>query len=222
MKSNYQVVWVDDDMDLLEAVSLNLQDEFNVKGFTDPEGAVKFIQDNPTDAIVLDYHIPGRNAYDVFKDLRMKKVRQPVLFLTGDTDVNIKLNCLDLGVDDFLLKPISTEEFSAHLRNRIRAFRHKNPTTIKLKNLEMNLSDPLVTLDGRQIALTPKEFQILSMLASNPNTVVRKTEIVEKLWPEVKVEENNVDTHISNLRKKLAGFSSDIKTVKCFGYILKV
>lgn len=220
-QSSYNVVLVDDDRDLLDVLKMNLNEEFRVEAFTDPEGALRFIETHSTDAIVLDYHIPGRSAQELFEKFKPQRSGPPVLLLTGDGDVNVKVGCLDSGVDDFLLKPISTPELKAHLRNRIRSFKKQNPTFVKMKNLEVNLSEPLVVLNGAQVALTPKEFQILCLLITRPNTVVKKHEIVDTLWPEVKVEENNVDTHLSNLRKKLRGFECEIKTIKCFGYMLK-
>lgn len=220
-QSSFNVVLVDDDKDLLEVLKMNLMEEFRVEIFTDPEVALKFMESNQADAVVLDYHMPGKNGLDFFSKFKAHKNEPPVLLLTGDGDVNLKVGCLDSGVDDFLMKPISTPELSAHLRNRIRSFKKRNPAFVKMQNLEVNLAEPLVTLDGKQIALTPKEFQILSLLVTRPNTVIKKNEIVETLWPEVKVEENNVDTHISNLRKKLRGFKCEIKTIKCFGYMLR-
>ena len=221
-QSKFNVVLIDDEKDLLDVLKMNLQDEFHVQTFTDPYHALSFMERNPTDAIVLDYHIPGRNSFDLYSEMRMKKMNQPVLFLTGETDVAIKLSGLDLGVDDFLHKPITTAELSAYLNNRIKSYRQKHPQVIKIQNLQVNLQDPVVLLDGVPVTLTPKEFDILSLLVTNPNVVIKKSEIVEKIWANVKVEENNIDTHMSNMRKKLSGFQGKIKTIKCIGYVLRV
>lgn len=221
LASKYSIVLIDDEKDLLNSLSSNLQEDFQVSTFTDPHHALQFLQGSSPDAIILDYHIPGVNTFEIFQQLRSRKVDQPVLFLTGETDTSVKVNGLDLGADDFLQKPITTTELKAYLNNRIRSYKKKNPTTVKVQNLEVNLQDPQVTLDGRQIALTPKEFEILSLLVTKPNTVIRKSEIVRRVWPDVTVEENNLDTHLSNLRKKLRGFSAQIKTIKCVGYVLR-
>lgn len=221
MQSDYHVVLVDDDRDLLEALQATLTEQFKVHTFTDPQGAIEFLDRHTADAVVLDYHIPGRNPFDVYASLKERKFRPPVLFLTGEMDRQVKIECLDKGIDDFIHKPVSVQELAAHLRNRIKSYRDRHPTVIRVKNIEVNLSEPLVLLNGKQLALTPKEFQILSLLLTRLGSVVKKTEIVEHIWPEVKVEENNVDTHISNLRKKLRDFECELKTIKCFGYVIQ-
>jgi two-component system phosphate regulon response regulator PhoB len=215
------VVLIDDEKDLLEVLKQNLQEEFHIHPFTDTHHALSFLEKNEADAVVLDYHIPGQNTFEVFTQMRMKNMMQPVLFLTGETNPEVKLNGLDLGVDDFLHKPITTSELCAYLKNRIRSHQKRHPQRVTIGNLEMCFSDTQVTVEGKALSLTPKEFDILSMLVSRPNLVVKKEEIIERIWPDVKVEENNIDTHMSNLRKKLKGFSCRIKTIKCIGYVLR-
>lgn len=221
MSQKYNVIMIDDEMDFLHSYKSHLEEEFFVHPFTCPKSAIEFIENFKVDAIVLDYHIPGSSAHDVFMELRMKKFDQPVIFLTGDESMTTKLKSLDLGVDDFLHKPITTSELSAYLNNRIRAYRRRNPDFIQIQNLRMKLTDPNVYVNNEQIALSPKEFEILKMLVMNLNEVVRKDDILNTLWAGVKVEENNVDTHMSNLRKKIRGYTGEIKTIKCIGYLMK-
>lgn len=219
--NNYRVVLVDDDKNMLEVYQENLKEEFKVEVFADPQQALKYLEKNEADAVVLDYHIPGQNAFAIYNELRMKKQQQPVLFLTGDACPKIKVSGLELGADDFLHKPISMMELSAHLKNRIRSHQKNKPSVIKIHNLEVNLASPNVLLNDKTVFFTRKEFMILSMLVSNINSLVNKSDMIEKIWPDVKVEENNLDTHLSNLRKKLKGFEGRIRTVKGFGYILR-
>lgn len=221
MMQKYNVVLIDDESEFLSAYQQNLADDFHVHPFTNPRQAMDFINQYPVDAIVLDYHIPGSNASDTYMELRMKNFDRPVMFLTGEADVGIKLNSLELGVDDYLNKPISTTELSAYLKNRISAYKRRNPGYVQIQNLRLKMKDPHVFVNNELVVLTPKEFEILLMLVNNMNSVVKKSEILVKLWADVKVEENNVDTHMSNLRKKLKDFTGEIKTVKCIGYILR-
>jgi DNA-binding response OmpR family regulator len=179
-----------------------------------------YLERFPADAVVLDFHMPQKNALELFKELRSRKQDVPVLFLTADTDMAVKIGSLDNGVDDFMSKPISIIELSARLKNRIEFYKKKNSQLIKIKNLEINLRESQVKLAGEPVLLTPKEFELLAMLAERPNVVVEKEELINKLWPNVKVEENNIDTHLSNLRKKLKSFASEIKTIKCVGYVI--
>jgi len=218
---DYRVVMVDDDKDVLDAFYANLQDEFTIETFTDPRRAINFVEEYAPDAVVLDYHMPGTKAFDLYSELRSKKNNRPIIFLTGDTCPELKVQGLDLGADDFLRKPISSKELSAHIKNRIKSYQVKNPEIVKVHNLQVNLESPEVVLDGNNVNLTKKEFQILSILIRNLNLVVKKHEMIQEIWPSVKVEDNNLDTHLSNLRRKLKGFGGKIITFKCFGYIMK-
>lgn len=221
MTSKFSVVMIDDEMDFLESYKTNLENDFHVHSFTNPQNALSFMENCSVDAVVLDYHIPGSCAHETFLQLRTKNFDRPVLILTGEYDLGVKLNSLGLGVEDYLNKPISTSELTAYLLNRIKAYKKRNPGYIVLQNLRIKLDDPHVYIDNVLVALSPKEFEILSMLVRNVNTIVTKSEIIEKLWVNVKVEENNVDTHLSNLRKKLRGFTGHIKTIKYYGYVLR-
>jgi len=218
---DYRVVMVDDDKDVLEAFYANLHEEFRIETFTDPRKAVSFISEYAPDAVVLDFHMPGTQAFDLYKELRGHKTARPIIFLTGEASMDVKIKGLGLGVDDFLRKPISSEELSAHIKNRIKNYQQRSPEIVKVHNLEVNFESTEVLLDGTQINLTKKEFLILSILVRNLNAMVKKTDMIQEIWPSVKVEDNNLDTHLSNLRRKLKGFSGKITTFKCFGYIMK-
>lgn len=222
IKNKFNIVMIDDEADFLSSYKHHLEEDFHIHPFTCPREAVNFIENFKVDAVVLDYHIPGSVADDTFMELRMKKFDQPVIFLTGDGRLTSKLSSLELGVDDFLLKPISTAELSAYLNNRIRAYKRKNPDFIQIHNLRLKLSDPFIYVNNEEIALSPKEFEILKLLVMNLNSVVKKTDILKSLWADVKVEENNIDTHMSNLRKKMKAYTGEIVTVKCLGYMMKL
>ncbi len=221
MTSKFSVVMIDDEMDFLESYKTNLENDFHIHSFTNPQNAMNFMENFPVDAVVLDYHIPGSCAHETFHELRTKNFDRPVLFLTGEYDMGVKLNSLGLGVEDYLNKPISTSELTAYLLNRIKAYKKRNPGYIVIQNLRIKLDDPHVYVDNELVSLSPKEFEILSLLVRKVNNIVSKREIIEKLWVNVKVEENNVDTHLSNLRKKMRGFTGHIKTIKYYGYVLR-
>lgn len=218
----FNIVMVDDERDFLDSYKAGLQDEFQVQTFTRSEDAFNFVLNNPVDALILDYHMPEFCAKSTLSDLRKRDFNNPVLFLTGESDVRVKLESLELGIDDYLQKPITMTELSAYLRNRIKNFRRRNPELIKVKNLTMNLRDPQVYVNENAVMLTNKEFEILRLLVTNQNSVVSKNAILNKVWSNVAVEKNNIDTHMSNLRKKLEGFGCQIKTIKKIGYVLRV
>ena len=221
-QGNYEVVVIDDDVDLLDVIRINLEQDFTVKAFTDPEVALTYLEGNYSDAIIMDYYMGKVRAPEVYQVIRSRKLDVPVLFLTGDHDLRLKIDCLDLGVTDVLHKPISSAELTAHVMNRIKFFKKKKPTSIKLKNLEVNLQDPRVLLGGKTISFTPKEFKLLCSLVQRPNEIKLKMDLVAKIWPNVSVADNNLDTHLSSIRKKIVDFPGTIKTIKGVGYVLQV
>jgi two-component system phosphate regulon response regulator PhoB len=223
-KNRMHVTIIDDNRDLLEALSGTLSDSFNLELFSEPDKGLDFVRNNHTDAILLDLHIPGKDGFQVYEELKRNKQNLPVLFLTGDTDISNRLKGFELGADDFLVKPVQTEELIARLRNRIQLSKRnlQNNKILKFKDLVIDLDGHQVNLNGEIIRLTPKEYQLLVVLAQNPNRVIHKDDLIQMLWKDVHVEVNNLDTHFSNLRRKLKPFSTHIKTLKNLGYVLRI
>ncbi len=218
------VTIIDDNRDLLEALSGTLSDSFNLELFSEPDKGLDFVRNNHTDAILLDLHIPGKDGFQMYEELKRSKHNLPVLFLTGDADLSTRLKGFEIGADDFLIKPIQTEELVARLRNRIQLSKRnlQNNKILKFKDLVIDLDGHQVNLNGEMIRLTPKEYQLLVVLAQNPNRVIHKDDLIQMLWKDVHVEVNNLDTHFSNLRRKLKPFSTHIKTLKNLGYVLRI
>jgi len=215
---------IDDNLDLLEVLESSLAGNFTTQTFTEPERGIDFIKNHHTDAILLDLHIPGRDGFQVYEEVRQIRQNLPVLFLTGDSNLDSKLKGLEIGADDFLIKPVQTEELIARVKNRIALSRKniQNNKMIRYKDLVIDLDGHQVHLNNQIIRLTPKEYQLLVVLSQNPNKVIQKDDLVQMLWKDVHVEINNLDTHFSNLRKKLKPFSNHIKTLKNLGYVLRI
>jgi len=215
---------IDDNKDLLDVLSSTLSDSFAVESFMEPEGGLEFIRNNHTDAILLDLHIPGKDGFQVYEEVKRAKQNLPVLFLTGDLDIGARVKGLDIGADDFLLKPVQTEELIARIKNRINLSKRnlQSNKLIKFKDLTIDLDGHQVILNNQTVRLTPKEYQLLLVLSQNPNRVIHKDDLIHMLWKDVHVEINNLDTHFSNLRRKLRPFSAHIKTLKNLGYVLRI
>ncbi len=218
------VTIIDDNKDLLDVLASSLGDSFNLELFTEPEKGIEFIRNNHTDAILLDLHIPGKDGFQVYEEVKRAKSNLPVLFLTGDTTLNSMVRGLDMGADDFLVKPVQTEELVARVRNRISLSKRSTQSnkTIQFKDLVIDLDGHQVLINNAPVKLTPKEYQLLLVLAQNPNRVIHKDDLITMLWKDVHVEVNNLDTHFSNLRRKLKPFSTHIKTLKNLGYVLRI
>lgn len=218
------VTIIDDNKDLLDVLASSLGDAFNLELFTEPEKGIEFIRNNHTDAILLDLHIPGKDGFQVYEEVKRAKSNLPVLFLTGDTTLNSMVRGLDMGADDFLVKPVQTEELVARVKNRISLSKRSTQSnkTIQFKDMVIDLDGHQVLINNAPVKLTPKEYQLLLVLAQNPNRVIHKDDLITMLWKDVHVEVNNLDTHFSNLRRKLKPFSTHIKTLKNLGYVLRI
>jgi DNA-binding response OmpR family regulator len=223
-KTKMHLTIIDDNKDLLDVLSSSLSDSFSVESFSEPDKGLDFIMNNHTDAILLDLHIPGKDGFQVYEEVKRAKENLPVLFLTGDSDLSKKVKGLEIGADDFLLKPVMTEELVARIKNRIGISKRniQNAKVIKFKDLTIDLDGHQVILNNEIIRLTPKEYQLLLVLSQNPNRVIHKDDLIHMLWKDVHVEINNLDTHFSNLRRKLKPFSTHIKTLKNLGYVLRI
>lgn len=223
-KNRMHVTIIDDNKDLLDVLSSSLSDSFAIESFCEPEKGLEYIRNNHTDAILLDLHIPGKDGFQVYEEVKRAKQNLPVLFLTGDSDIGARVKGLEIGADDFLLKPVQTEELVARIKNRISLSKRnlQNNKVIKFKDLTIDLDGHQVILNNQAVRLTPKEYQLLLVLSQNPNRVIHKDDLIHMLWKDVHVEVNNLDTHFSNLRRKLKPFSTHIKTLKNLGYVLRI
>ncbi len=132
---------IDDNKDLLEVLSSSLSDSFVLETFSEPDKGLDFIRANHTDAILLDLHIPGKDGFQVYEEVKRAKQNLPVLFLTGDSDMGSRVKGLEIGADDFLIKPVQTEELIARVRNRIQLSKRnlQNNKVIKFKDLVIDL-----------------------------------------------------------------------------------
>jgi len=218
------VTIIDDNRDVLETYKTALEGRFSCETFFEPERAIDFVKHNHTDAILLDLHIPQKDGFQVYEEIRRAKNFVPILFLTGDGTLPAKLRGLEMGADDFITKPVEIEELAARIRNRVQLTKknfHLNKT-IQFKDLVIDLDAHQVLMAGQPVKLTPKEYQLLLVLAQNPNRVIHKDDLITMLWKDVHVEVNNLDTHFSNLRRKLKPFSNHVKTLKNLGYVLRI
>jgi DNA-binding response OmpR family regulator len=223
-KSRMHLTIIDDNKDLLDVLSHSLSDSFTLETFSEPDKGLDFIRNNHTDAILLDLHMHGKDGFQVYEEVKRAKQNLPVLFLTGDSDMGARVKGLEIGADDFLIKPVQAEELIARVRNRIQLSKRnlQSNKTIKFKDLTIDLDGHQVILNNQAVRLTPKEYQLLLVLSQNPNRVIHKDDLIHMLWKDVHVEVNNLDTHFSNLRRKLKPFSMHIKTLKNLGYVLRI
>ncbi len=190
-----------------------------------PDGASGFSRavSGGYDAIILDRLLPGRDGLSCLKDLRRAGATTPVLYLTALDGLNDRVEGLDAGADDYLVKPFFLLELLARLRALVRRAEAAQPQTrLRAADIELDLIDRKVTRGGREVALLPQEFKLLEYLVRNAGNIVTRRMLLERVWnihfdPRTSV----VESHMSRLRSKLgqAGKTEYIRTVRGSGYV---
>ncbi|MEM6277995.1 MAG: response regulator transcription factor [Verrucomicrobiota bacterium] len=175
----------------------------------------------PYDAIVLDIMLPGRDGLSILTNLRKKGFAIPVLLLTARSELDERLEGLNLGADDYMTKPFYIEELIARLHTIVRRAAGEATHVLKVGDLTMDLVNRTVLREGEEIRLTMREFSLLEFLMRSPGRVVSRMQICEHVWNYTFDPDTNlVDVYIQRLRKKADhGFSEKlIETVRGVGY----
>lgn len=215
---------IEDNPRLIELIRKGLEDhgysvEATVSGHEGEERAIS----GSYDGIILDLMLPDHDGVQICKNLRRMKVATPVLMLTALSATEDKVAGLDAGADDYLTKPFELEELVARVRALLRRAQASEGATLRFADVEMDLIKHQVTRAGKPISLTAKEFSLLEFFMRNPNRVLTRTLIGERVWDMLFEEESNViEVYVSRLRSKIdRGFAKQlIHTVVGTGYVL--
>lgn len=221
-----RILLVEDDPRIARFVAKGLRERaYAVDVAVDSEEALYKFAISDYDAVVLDVMIPGRDGFAVCRELRAGGSTVPVLMLTARDAVADRVTGLDSGADDYLTKPFEVAELAARLRALMRRGHLFRAPTIKVRDLLIDTRGRLVTLAGREIPLTAKEYALLEYLAREAGRVVTRTEIAEHVWDEhFDPASNLIDVHINRLRRKLDdGLNTPlIHTRRGAGYVMVV
>lgn len=222
--SHKSVLIVDDDIKLVELLELYFQkDGFTVYTANDGLTALKTIRDKNPDILVLDLMLPEMDGWDVCRTLR-RDSEVPILMLTARDEESDRLIGLEIGADDYVTKPFSPKEVVARVKAILR--RTKGGMTknvqVHMGDVAINLEQYQVTKGGKPVELTPTEFKILELLATNPGRVFSRLQIVEQTQGySFEGYERTIDAHVKNLRRKIENNSKEpeyIQTVYGVGY----
>lgn len=222
---NEKILLVEDEKTLAKALKFNLEKEgFRVEVAFDGEEALNAMSGEEPDLVILDLMLPKIDGYEVCRSIR-RSSDVPIIMLTArDEDID-KILGLELGADDYMTKPFNTRELLARIRAILRrtvqqAAAAKN--FIKVGDLQIDVIKHKVTVKGREVALTSREFNLLSLLASNPGKVYSREELLEEIWgDDYSGDVRTVDVHIRHLREKIEEFPAEpniILTVWGAGY----
>ncbi|MEX0690756.1 MAG: response regulator transcription factor [Gemmatimonadales bacterium] len=219
-----RILVVEDDRKVAGFIEMGLREEgYAVDVAKDGDEATVLAHVNEYDAILLDLMLPKKNGLQVAAELRREGRTIPILMLTARDATEDVVRGLDAGADDYLSKPFKFEELLARLRALVRRGGAQRLERLSVGQLELDRLKHLAYGAGTLLDLTPREFQLLEHFMMHPGNVVRRTELLEKVWDmHFDPESNVVDVHVGNLRRKLkaAGLDGVIETVRGVGFRL--
>ena len=230
--SKQKILIVDDDNNIAELISLYLMKEcYETMIVGDGEEALKVFPEFKPNLILLDLMLPGIDGYQVCREIRAKS-DVPIIMLSAKGEVFDKVLGLELGADDYILKPFDSKELVARVKAVLRRFQPAKPeayASVDIKCVEypgliVNLSNYSVTYDGQQIDMPPKELELLYFLASSPNQVFTREQLLDHIWGyEYAGDTRTVDVHVKRLREKINDHTAwSISTVWGIGYKFEV
>lgn len=232
MADKQKILIVDDDTNIAELIELYLTKEcFQCEQAHDGEAALKTHAEFKPDLILLDIMLPGIDGYDVCREIR-KTSSVPIIMLSAKGEVFDKVLGLELGADDYIIKPFDSKELVARVKAVLRRYKANTSETedtntfgtgtefIEYKDLTVSLSNYSVTYMGRSIEMPPKELELLYFLATHPNQVFTREQLLDCIWGyEYVVDTRTVDVHIKRLREKIKDHDEwCIATVWGIGY----
>jgi len=217
-----KVLIIEDNEKLAQSLKRGLEQEgFAADYLLDGESGQRRVEskNNLYDAIILDVMLPLKDGISVCKELRAKQITIPILILTAKDTVEDKITGLNIGADDYLIKPFSFDELLARLNALMRRPRSSYSQEIRIKNITLNLLTRRVFKNDKEVRLTQKEFALLSYFMRNPDVVLTRQEILDHVWDyDFTTFSNLVDVKVKNLRKKIDPKGEIIETIWNVGY----
>jgi len=226
MKEQPEILVVDDDPNIRELERLYLEKEnFTVRTAADGKAALEEFRKQPPDLILLDVMLPGTDGYEVLRNIR-KSGNIPVIMVTARGETFDKVLCLELGADDYIVKPFDGKEMTARVKAVLRRARgsedEKQQRDLSFPGLTVSLAEYDVHFGGKKIEMPPKELEVLYFLASHPNQVFTREQLLSQVWGfDFFGDSRTVDVHIKRLREKLEGsekYGWSLYTVRGVGY----
>ncbi len=221
---------VEDEPIMREMVASNLREAgYYVREAEDVTGAWKALRAARVDLVLIDWMLPGASGYEFLRRLRREGAsggrEVPVILVTARAEESDRIRGLDAGADDYVVKPFSPRELRARVRALLRRARDARADRIEAGGLVIDRETYRVHVRGTEVGLGPTEFRLLHFLASHPDRVYSRAQLLDNAWgSDVFIEERAVDVQIRRVRKALAphGVASHIRTVRGFGYRFSV
>lgn len=219
------ILLVEDEVKLARFVELELTSEgYRVSVAHDGLSGLTLAREEMPDLLILDWLLPGMTGVEICRRLRQTGNKAPVIFLTAKDEVSNRIEGLDAGADDYMVKPFSIEELLARVRAHLRRTQEPNADLLQFDDLTLNRKTREVFRGQRAIELTAKEFDLLEYMITYPRQVLTRDQILEKVWGyDFMGDSNIIEVYIRYLRLKLEekGERRLIHTVRSVGYVLR-
>ena len=220
-----KILIVDDDKNICELLRIYIEKEgFEAAIANDGETALEMFDAFAPDLVLLDIMLPGLDGWQICREIR-KKSSKPIIMLTAKGEVFDKVLGLELGADDYVVKPFETKEviarINAVLRRSTKTEADEENKIVTYENLSINLTNYELKVNGKQVDTPPKEMELIYHLASHPNRVFTRDQLLDEVWGfDYYGDSRTVDVHVKRLREKLEGVSDswELKTVWGVGY----
>ena len=221
-----RVLLVEDEADVRDLMMLHLKREgFEAAAVEDGEMALKLLQNEEFQLVILDWMLPGVSGLEICKWIHSSNLQLPVLMVTARADTSDIVRGLEAGADDYVTKPFDIPVFLARVRSLLRRTQSSNKRSEAIHQvgaLKLNSETYEVTCGGQPVTLTPSEFKLLLALMKNRGRVLSREKLIELVQGEgVSVVDRAVDTHIFGLRKKLGDCADFVETIRGVGYRVK-
>lgn len=219
-----RVLIVEDDPRLVRMLVSGLEEErLAVEVASTGTEALRRLSEGVADACILDVNLPDLDGFAVLQKVRALRIAVPILMLTARDSVSDRVHGLNLGADDYLIKPFAFSELVARLHALFRRGTPQRDTKLRVGEVELDPLAHLVTRAGQPVALTPKQFSLLEYLMHHAGTVVARTTLLQHVWGyDFDPGTNVIDVHIGQIRGKLdrPGMPPFIETIRCVGYVV--
>ena len=220
-----RILVVEDHISLLHSIKGILEKNFTVDIASNGEDGYFLAMQNIYDAIILDVMLPEMNGFQITENLRKEGIDTPIMFLTARDSLEDRVKGLDLGGDDYLVKPFQAPELEARLRALLRrSGNYTSEQTIRYKGIELLGKENDVIIDGQKMKLTVKQYNLLEFFIANVGSILTREQIYDRIWGyDSDTTLGVVEVFTYQLRKKLEpfGYDSCIKTVRGIGYMLE-
>ena len=224
-----KILVIDDDLSICEALKIHLENEgYEVKIANDGVEGINYFKMYEPDLVLLDIVMPKKDGKEVCREIR-EIAPKPVIMITGKGEIFDIVLGLELGADDYMVKPFDFRELSARIKAVLRRYQnYSHPSddeVIKFENIEISLQKYELKLRGKSVDIPPKELELLYFLASNYNHVFTRDQLLDKVWGfDYLGDSRTVDVHVKRLREKLEGVSDKwlLKTVWGVGYKFEI